>query len=125
MKARVLTLPFDDQAGRFEDSALREFLVDKELVELRDHFFIREGQPFLTVVLTYRALGDQTATRRKREPAGRESWRQLLKPEEVPLFNSLREWRGEKAKATGVPPYVICKCFGIYTNKRSFNSLNG
>jgi len=25
-----------------------------------------------------------------------------------PVFNRLREWRGERCKAEGIPPYVIC-----------------
>ena len=25
-----------------------------------------------------------------------------------PLFNTLRDWRGERCKAEGIPPYVIC-----------------
>ena len=37
-----------------------------------------------------------------------ESWRESLAKEDWPLFNTLRDWRAECAKAEGIPPYVIC-----------------
>ena len=36
-----------------------------------------------------------------------EEWRKLLDDESMPLFNTLRQWRSEKSKKDGVPPYVI------------------
>lgn len=39
---------------------------------------------------------------------GDESWRHLITEAEVPLFNTLREWRSARCKHDGVPPYVIC-----------------
>lgn len=37
----------------------------------------------------------------------RPGWRDLLRPEDWPLFNALRDWRNERAREEGVPPYVI------------------
>jgi ATP-dependent DNA helicase RecQ len=37
-----------------------------------------------------------------------ESWRHLIDEAEVPLFNTLRDWRLARCKRDGVPPYVIC-----------------
>ncbi len=109
VKARILTLPFDARIGCFDDQGMRHFLADKELVELRDHFFLHQGIPYLTIVLTYRSDGGtvEPAPAAKKDRR-RESWRKLLEPGDMPLFNSLREWRSEKAKSDGVPPYVIC-----------------
>ena len=36
------------------------------------------------------------------------SWRGLVTEAELPLFNALRDWRLERSKQEGVPPYVIC-----------------
>ncbi len=108
MKARIVTLPFNAQLGCFDDTVLREFLADKELVDLQDHFFVHGGHPYLTVVLTYHANGEVPSSSAKSGPRRRDSWRELLEPGDLPLFNTLREWRSQKAKDEGIPPYVIC-----------------
>ena len=38
---------------------------------------------------------------------GNEEWRKLLNDESMPLFNTLRQWRNERCKRDGVPPYII------------------
>ena len=109
MKVRILTLGFDPELGRFDDQSVREFLADKELVKLREHFFVHRGRPHLTLVLTYRAGNGSPPPRAAAvSHTRRETWRELLKPADMALFNTLREWRSQKAKADGVPPYVIC-----------------
>ena len=37
----------------------------------------------------------------------KEDWRELLRKEDTPLFESLRAWRTQRARAEAVPPYVI------------------
>ena len=32
----------------------------------------------------------------------------LVTAEELPLFNTLRDWRAERSKRDGVAPYVVC-----------------
>ncbi len=109
MKLRVFTLPFDLDLGRFDDEMVQHFLSDKELLSAHDHFFTHLGLPHLAVVLTYGAGGapKRAVSTTKRKP-GKDDWRALLEPGDMPLFNSLREWRGTKAKEEGIPPYVIC-----------------
>ena len=34
------------------------------------------------------------------------SWRALVTAEELPLFNTLRDWRTERSQHEGVPPYA-------------------
>ena len=112
IKTRILTLSFDERLERFDDASVQVFLADKELVTLRDHFFIHEGRPYMSLILTYRVsdpeLPPSTAKVPLPRPKQREVWRELLEPRDVPLFNTLREWRGERSKADGVPRYVIC-----------------
>ena len=36
------------------------------------------------------------------------SWRALVPEEGLTLFNALRDWRADRAKRDGVPPYMIC-----------------
>ncbi len=109
MKLRILSVPFDPELGRFDDQPLCGFLADKELLGVRDHFLVHEGQPHLAVVLAYRPVtaAAQPAARAKKQ-ARRESWRELIEQGDMPLFNTLREWRARRSKEEGIPPYVIC-----------------
>jgi ATP-dependent DNA helicase RecQ len=109
---RVFTLGFDPVSERFDDTAVRDFLADKVVETVTDHFFIHAGRPYLTLVVRYRlaapAASIQTASKPSGTAARDAAWRDLLRQEDWPLFNRLREWRGERAKAEGIPPYVIC-----------------
>lgn len=111
MLVRVFTLGFDPVTERFDDTPVRDFISDKQVDAIADHFFLQDGRPYLALVVRYRIAApvDPTPARPSAETTARDqSWRDRLKPQEWPLFNRLREWRGERAKAEGIPPYVIC-----------------
>jgi ATP-dependent DNA helicase RecQ len=46
MFVRVITLRFAPVSGIFDDSPLRDFLKDKEVLSIRDHFFIKHEVPY-------------------------------------------------------------------------------
>ncbi len=52
MLARVLTLRFDAALEAFDDDPLQEFLRSEEVHAISDHFFIRDGVPYLAVLIT-------------------------------------------------------------------------
>ena len=106
---RVVTLRFDPVIGSFDDTPLRDFLKDKEVLALRDHFFIKNEVPYLVVLVTYAAQQPEAPPRGAAPgQSQKEDWRALVKAEELPFFNTLRDWRAERSKREGVPPYVIC-----------------
>jgi ATP-dependent DNA helicase RecQ len=109
MMVRVLTLRFDPVLCGFDDTPLRDFLKDKNVLSVREHFFITHEVPYLVLLVTYTlprpAVAPPSPTRRQHEDT---SWRALVTAEELPLFNALRDWRSERSKREGVPPYVIC-----------------
>lgn len=109
MLVRVFTLVFDPATGRFNDEAVREFLADQEVVSIHDHFFVKESTPYLALVACYRPRAllppvPNAQGGRQRD----ESWREVLAKEDWPLFNALRDWRGERARREGIPTYVVC-----------------
>jgi ATP-dependent DNA helicase RecQ len=113
MRVRVFTLGFNPALGRFDDESVQGFLADKEVVSINDHFFVCDGTPYLSLVVCYRssATASRTTNEGSAKGAARkrdESWRDALEKADWPLFNRLREWRGERSKAEGIPPYVIC-----------------
>lgn len=109
MFVRVITLRFDAVIGSFDDAPLRDFLKDKEVLSIRDHFFIKNEVPYLVVLVTYAAMRPETpATVGALRQSQEGDWRTLVTEAELPLFNTLRNWRAERSKREGVPPYVIC-----------------
>jgi len=111
MRFQLFTLAFDPITERFNDEAVQDFLADKEVESISDHFFVRGAMPYLTLVVCYRPQGPTPSAPVPEPKGGRqrdESWRDALGKDDWPLFNTLRDWRGEKARAEGIPPYVIC-----------------
>ena len=110
MLVRVLTLKFDSVIGGFDDSLLRDFVKDKEILSIRDHFFTRDELPYLVVIVTYNLLRpeDPTKTTPDSRDENKEKWRKILDEADWPLFNTLRDWRNQQAREEGIPPYVIC-----------------
>ena len=105
IQVKVWTLPFNSQIGIFDDEEFNNFVKDKELVSVNDYLFQKDGIPYLTLVVKYKPLSlisnETTTVNRKEE------WRELLDETSMPLFNTLRQWRNEKSKKEGVPPYII------------------
>lgn len=61
------------------------------------------------MLLVYRPAPTATEPKaEKRETGGRkEDYRDILTEDKIPLFNRLRDWRNERARREGVPPYVL------------------
>jgi ATP-dependent DNA helicase RecQ len=110
MLMRVFTLRFNAALDGFDDSPLTEFIKDKQVLSLREHFFIRNETPYLAVSALFEPVRDRLPAAKDQSERRRQddSWRQLLQEGDMPLFDSLRSWRAEQCKREGVPPYVIC-----------------
>ncbi|MBF0263277.1 MAG: HRDC domain-containing protein [Magnetococcales bacterium] len=98
--------------GIFDDTEVRFFLADKEVHSIHDHAFVHQGLPHLALVVVYHGMDAVPDTLvqngKNRANTSDESWRKVLSQEDLPLFNTLREWRASKAKEEGVPHYFIC-----------------
>jgi superfamily II DNA helicase RecQ len=108
MLIRIITLRFSAALDGFDDSPLTEFIKDKSVVSLKEHFFIRNETPYLAVVVIYEPVLEMPPPKTGKPRQQDESWRALLSDADMPLFDSLRSWRGERCKKEGIPPYVIC-----------------
>lgn len=107
MKVSTLSLPFDPEAGGFDNTALDAFQHTRDVLSVVEHFFVHDGQPWLLLVLTWkphRHLEPQ-APRPKGEPRQRPA--DNLADADKPLHEALRAWRNRQAKADGRPPYII------------------
>ncbi len=112
MLTRVFTLRFNVLLDGFDDAPLRDFIKDKEVIAVRDHFFLRQDQPYLVVIVNYTlkpVATEAAAAKYDQKPKQKdESWREFVAEADVPLFNALRDWRMARCKRDGLPPYVIC-----------------
>lgn len=107
MLVKVISLSFDSAYGGFNDELVRDFLKDKELISFKEYFFVRNDIPYLTFVLSYfphRAEVDPKLSTKERK---QDAWRENLSEADMGLFNLLRDWRSQKSKKEGVPPYIL------------------
>jgi superfamily II DNA helicase RecQ len=107
MLIKIVTLPFDSAYGGFNDAALRDFLKDLEVISVRDHFFIRNDIPYLTLVIKYFPIRQELDGRFNPKGQRNEAWRESLSEQDMSVFNLLREWRAKRAKKEGMPPYIL------------------
>lgn len=111
MRVKVVTLQYAPSLGGFDERPLAEFVRDKEVLAVREHFFTVHDLPHLACLVTYQ----ETPVRPEAASptaAGRKSARRVdpaadLAPADRALFGTLREWRAARARKDGVPPYVI------------------
>lgn len=116
---KIISLTFDSVRGNFDDTPVREFLKDKEVVSIDDHFFLRNEVPYLTLIIKYfpyrQEINPGIAPNGKRD----EAWRESLGEADMGVFNLLREWRLKRSREEGVPPYVL------FTNKQLVEIAKG
>ncbi len=114
MQMKVFTLPYQASLCGFNDEPLREFLVDKEVLDIDGQFFVKDGLPHWTMLVRYTIRDRLEAAPVKGAKSGseKEDWRKRLDKADWGLFNRLREWRAAQARDEGVPPYLI------FTNKQ-------
>ncbi len=105
MDVRVITLRFDATLGGFPEAPLRELAGAAEIAEVREHFFVHLGTPYLAfVVLTGGPVARAALPARSQDDPS-----ERLDPALVPLYRSLRQWRNERARRDGVPSYLLMR----------------
>ena len=85
MQVRVVTLRFDPVLEAFDDGPLQELLKGREVLTIRDHFFVRKGVPYLAVVVTCGLKPPVEQPQPSEKGKGRdESWRTLESAADLP-----------------------------------------
>ena len=117
MHVQVITCRFDATRGVVDDDPLRTFCRDKVVLAVREHFFLHGDTPHLAFVVTYRLVapsapdGSSGRLEPGRRPPRRhpttQDLRATLHPEQVELFDLLRDWRNARARQDGVPAYAV------------------
>jgi len=107
MLLKVFSLTFSSASGDFDDSPIRDFIKDKEVISIRDYLFVRNEIPYLTVVIKYFPYRQEGEPERVPKKQRDDSWEKMLTEADMGLFNLLRDWRSKRCKKEGVPPYII------------------
>ena len=116
MQYRILDLSFSPRTRGIDDEPLQRLLHGHEAVSITEHFYSHEGTPHLLVGVAYRLAAPhpvpkpsaQKAENRSRDhQEGNNKWDEILDEANRSLFNTLRAWRTARARADGVPPYII------------------
>jgi len=126
MRVKLLTFRYSATLGGFDDTPLADFTRDKEVIAQREHFYLVNDTPHITLVLTYQdAIVPQAAIEAARAnpprppsatpPPRFDRHRRDGAPDpcagldesERALFNHLREWRSKQSHAEGLPPYLL------------------
>jgi hypothetical protein len=86
MRIKIFILPFQTKFDGFDDSSMRKFLMDKEIVYVQDYFFESNNHPYLTLVVGYNETvpGEKQRVVKK----NRDEWKKHLTEKNIPLFNS-------------------------------------
>lgn len=114
---KIFTVEFSISLGKFDDKEIINFLVNKNLVSIKDYLVERNNEPYLVFVITYTNSDKDIKTNIKNgaslnQKTKDESWKELITPDNEPIFNTLRSWRYEMSKKEGVPSYIV------FTNKQ-------
>lgn len=112
MNVKIITLSFNTVSREFDDAEFSEFIVNKEILSVSEHFFIKNDSPYLTLIIKHLHSEKSMIPESKNRPKVDESWKEQLKESDLGIFNILREWRFKRSKKDGLPPYVL------FTNKQ-------
>jgi superfamily II DNA helicase RecQ len=111
MLLKIFSLTFNSLSGGFDDEPLRDFMKDKEVISIRDHLFVRNEIPYLTLIVKYfpfrQEVASKVASDIKMGDRRDDSWKEGLSEADMGLFNLFRDWRSQRCKKDGVPPYVL------------------
>ena len=108
MHVKIFSLKFDANYGGFNDEVIQDFLKDKQVISIQEYFFKRHEVPYLTLVIQY-SFGIQGFENRSGnfQPKQQQDWKQELSESDMGLFDLLRNWRLQRSKKEGVPPYIL------------------
>ena len=100
-------MKYQEKIESFNDSIMSNFLVDKEIIRWESQFFEHKNEYFWTLLVEYRESIPHIEIRKK-ESSKDKNYKKILTENDWPLFKVLREWRPERCKDEGIPPYIIC-----------------
>lgn len=106
LKLKQMTLRWSEADAGFDTRELDAFCADNDVLNLFEHFFVREGDPSWALLLTFRPRSGPDRMHPATDGTPKDP-RVDLPPETRTLYDALRKWRNDRARRDGKPPYVI------------------
>ena len=103
---KIFTLRYSIRLSGFDTTNFDDFIRDKTIVDIREYFFIHDSQPHLAILVLYQPVGAPIANQQS-QTMHKDTTGVAFTDADIPLFNKLKEWRNELAKAKGIPPYIM------------------
>jgi hypothetical protein len=102
MKLKIFTFRYSVDEDGFDDRPMQQFLKDKVVLAVHEHFFVYEQVPTWVLLISYRYIDRLDNARMK---TGRlKDLRAELSEDEQRVYNALRRWRNDRARREG-PTY--------------------
>ena len=95
MQIKIFTIPFSEETEGFDTTDIEEFCFNKKVISQQSHFFVKGGQPYWTVLVWYDIVVEKSRPEL------------TLENEEHQLYQTLKQWRKNKAQKLGFPVYLI------------------
>ncbi len=112
-EARILTIQWDPRTGMFDDSVLRNYLINRELVRCVPQFFVHNGLPNWSLYIETKIVqgvdaSDLSTSARQATAAGIAA--QINEFDEIQKvrYERILAWRAEAAMREGLKSYMIC-----------------
>ena len=112
---KIVTLPFDEKIGEFEQEKLEKVLGKVQIVKYQAELVKREGKDYWTAFVEYENMEkfDKNSGKNNFVQKGNEfkdinkNPIEYLTEDERELYKILKEWRAGEAQLLGYPPYII------------------
>ena len=120
MLVKIITLVFSERLGGFDDTPVRDFVARHVVLKMRPEFFLKDGIPHWSILFSYDLSNEKLNESNSEKPSNlkkRIDWQSKVPEEKWNLFNELRDWRNEKGRTAGIPPYLV------FTNKQLVEAI--
>ena len=115
-ETKIVTVGWDESTGMFDDSALRSYLAEREVIRSEPRFFQVKGRPYWSVYLETRTLRGAERLQQSSPPKSKGSEQDhgfgnlLSELDEVQRvrFEKIVAWRRDVARRDGTAAYVVC-----------------
>ena len=112
---KIVTLPFDEKIGEFEQEKLEKVLGKVQIVKYQAELVKMEGKYYWTAFVEYEKVEkfDKNFSKSNFAQNGNEfkdinkNPIEYLTEDERELYKILKEWRAGEAQLLGYPPYII------------------
>jgi superfamily II DNA helicase RecQ len=113
MAYKIISIPFDEEKGEFEEDKLVKFMQEVDVRSMSESFFQAGGKSYWSFFVEY-------SPRIKSDP------RIEMTAEQKERYERLREWRNTRAEKEGLPPYIIAtnKQIGIMATMKEVSKAN-